>query len=149
MERHEQHGSDDGFSLIEVVVAMMLLALLALVTLPLFMTGIRITAANGSETTGTAAVGSVLEQARAAVAAAASGGCDALKDFASTTVPSLAADFPDAQGRTPTLTMTLTASSNPTGPACTAGSPAPVTVEVSAAYGTAVSNATTIIYVLS
>jgi len=127
-------SDDDGFSLIEVVVAMMLLALLALVTLPLFMTGLRITAANGSETTATDQVAAVLEQARVAP------NCTGLKSLAAAHQPST---FTDAQGRQLRLTV-------PT-PTCTPGTAAAVTLTASAtnASGTTVSTATTMIYVSS
>lgn len=67
----ERHGAeqpaplDAGFSLIEVIVAMVLLGILAVVTLPFFITGIRVTADDGARTTATDQVNAVLEQLRA------------------------------------------------------------------------------------
>lgn len=67
MRRDEQPAAtaEAGFSLLEVVVSMMLLALLATVTLPLFITGMSIAADTNTKTTATAQVSALLERLRA------------------------------------------------------------------------------------
>ncbi|UDY23068.1 type II secretion system protein [Nocardioides sp. Kera G14] len=121
---------EDGFSLVEVIVAMVLLGILAVGALPMFATGLRITAADASTTTATAAVSSVLEQARAKAAASPTAACQALQSYAAN-LPT----FTDAAGRPISVTMTAP---------CTGG-PAAVTVTVRATRTTATcdSNATT------
>lgn len=125
--------SEAGFSLVEVIVAMVLLGILATVTLPFFITGIRVTADDSATTTATARVGALLEQARTEPV------CARLQALAAA---NQGAPFADAHGRRLKLTM------DP--PVCT-GTPAAVTVSVRAtdAAGTTLSRASTIIYVTS
>ena len=127
--------TDAGFSLIEVIVAMMLLGILATVTLPFFITGIRVTADDSATTTATARVGALIEQARTAPT------CSKLRALAS---DNQSAPFTDAHGRPLKLTM------DP--PDCVEGTPAAVTVAVRAtndAGTSTLSSASTIIYVTS
>lgn len=123
-----------GFSMLEVVVAMMLLAALAVVTLPLFVRGLSMTAGTSATTTATARVQAVLEQARVDPT------CTSLKALAS---GYQGRAFTGAQGAAMRLTMAT--------PTCTPGSATAVTVSVRAtdAAGAVLSDATTIIYVTS
>ncbi|MCA1981272.1 prepilin-type N-terminal cleavage/methylation domain-containing protein [Nocardioides nematodiphilus] len=56
---------DAGFTLVEVVIAMMLLAILALATLPMLLQGVRASSASVVRATATRQVSALLEQARA------------------------------------------------------------------------------------
>jgi prepilin-type N-terminal cleavage/methylation domain-containing protein len=123
-------GTEAGFSLVEVVVAMMLLALLALATLPALLTGVRSTAISSSGTSATAAMSAVIEQARATVTEATSGACSKLQQYAAA-VPSRV--FRDAQGRSMPLTMSA--------PDCSA-LPRAVTVTVTVSQPASVCHAT-------
>lgn len=65
---------DEGFGLVEVIVAIFILGLLAVALLPMIWTGLRIAVEQSTVATATQAVSSVIEDARTQ----ASAGCDAL-----------------------------------------------------------------------
>jgi prepilin-type N-terminal cleavage/methylation domain-containing protein len=58
-------ASEAGFSLVEVIVAMVLLAVVALLTVPFFALSLRQTGTTSSQTSATGQVSAVLEQAHA------------------------------------------------------------------------------------
>jgi prepilin-type N-terminal cleavage/methylation domain-containing protein len=127
--------SEAGFSLVEVIVAMVLLGILATVTLPFFITGIRVTADDSATTTATARVGALIEQARTRT-------CAQLNALAAA---NQGADFTDAHGRRLKLTMTMDPAQCTAVPVRLA-----VTVKATNDAGTAtLSSASTIIYVTS
>lgn len=139
IERHGQVTDraieEAGFSLVEVIVAMVLLGILATVTLPFFITGIRVTADDSATTTATARVGALLERARTET-------CAQLNALAAA---NQGAVFTDAHGRTLRLTMTMDPAPCTTVPARLA-----VTVRATDEAGTTtLSSASTIIYVTS
>jgi prepilin-type N-terminal cleavage/methylation domain-containing protein len=138
MERHVRTASappaarqaDAGFSLLEVVVAMMLLALLAVATVPLFTTGMRVSADTATTATATERVNAVLEQLRATPT------CGALQN--QTLGP-----FPDARGRSFDVVVTVAG-------ACAARAAMTVTATARRTVGGAartLATATTIIFV--
>lgn len=66
---------DEGFGLVEIVVAMFILALIAIAFLPLLIQGIKVAADNRTLATATQLIHDQIEQARAI------GACDALAAF--------------------------------------------------------------------
>jgi prepilin-type N-terminal cleavage/methylation domain-containing protein len=123
--------TDEGFGLIEIVVAMLILVVLSLSALPLLIGGMRLTAYDSSVTTATGMVSEQMTLARAQTAT-----CAALTTFAAATVPAVT----DGAGRVLTAARSVT---------CPATYPGTVrfTVAVTAGTTTAVATATTLIYV--
>jgi len=80
-ERREPHSGESGFSLIEVMVSMFLLALLAVAFLPLLVTGMKTTARNATIATASGLVSAQLEQVRTLAST-----CAAVGAFDDTTV---------------------------------------------------------------
>jgi prepilin-type N-terminal cleavage/methylation domain-containing protein len=120
---------DLGFSLIEIMVAMMLLAVLALAVLPTLVTGLRTAATNTTLATSTGLVNQQLEDARSRTT------CGALA----------APPFSATDTRGAVLTVTRSVASCPVG-----GYPRAISVSISvtrAATGVTVSSARTLVYV--
>lgn len=124
----ERTSSDAGFTLVEVVVAMVLLAILALATLPMFARGIQATASTGTTTTATQAVGARIEQARTA------DGCDDLTGQAA--VPW---SRTDAHGHSFQVSLSVTG--------CAPGKAAQVRATATAADGHQLATAATMVFV--
>ena len=82
--RRIRETGDEGMGLIEIVIAMFLLAVLAMAALPLFIGTLKLAAGNSSVTTATQLVEDQLAQARAQTAT-----CGGLTAFAASTVPSV------------------------------------------------------------
>lgn len=124
--------TDEGFGLIEIVVAMLILVVLSLSALPLLIGGMRLTAYDSSVTTATGMVSEQMTLARAQTAT-----CSGLTTFAAAAVPAVT----DGEGQVLTAARSVT---------CPASYPGTVrfTVSVTAAGNpTAVATATTLIYV--
>lgn len=120
---------DLGFSLIEIMVAMMLLAVLALAVLPTLVTGLRTAATNATLATSTGLVNQQLEDARSRTT------CGALA----------APPFSATDTRGAVLTVTRSVASCPVG-----GYPRAISVSISvtrAVTGVTVSSASTLVYV--
>jgi type II secretory pathway pseudopilin PulG len=127
---HDERAADRGIGIVEIVIAMFLLALLAAATLPLFVGALRLAAGNSSVTTATQLVDEQLTQARAQTTT-----CSALTAFATTATTNVT----DGTGKSLATTRTLT---------CPASYPgtARFTATVQAS-GTVVATATTLVYV--
>src|SRR3954451_5556957 len=124
--------TDQGFGLIEIVVAMMILALLSIAALPLLVGGIRLAARDSTITTATGMVGEQMTLARAQGST-----CSALTTYAALAAPSVT----DGAGRVLSAAKTVTC------PAAYPGT-ARFTVTVTAAgSATTVATASTLIYV--
>jgi prepilin-type N-terminal cleavage/methylation domain-containing protein len=124
-------ASDEGFGLIEIVVAMLILAVLSLSALPVLIGSMRLTALDSSVTTATGMVSEQMTLARAQTAT-----CAALTSFAATAVPTVT----DGAGRVLTVAKTTT---------CPATYPGTVTFTVKVTVsgsGNTVATATTLIY---
>ena len=129
---HDDRAADSGIGIVEIVIAMFLLALLATATLPLFVGALQLAAGNSSITTATQLVDEQLTKARAQPAT-----CSALTAFAA--AATAAPPVTDGAGKTLTTTSTVTCPG-------TDSRTADFTATVSAS-GTVVAKATTIIYV--
>lgn len=124
--------TEDGFSLVEVIIAMFLLAVLSLAVLPLLIAGTRLSVDNRDTVEATAFADAHLSALRAQFPAqpATTTTCAQLRTAAATLVDS-------APGTLPNITLpagftrTVTVASCPTGAA--AGKPAAVLVTVSIA----------------
>lgn len=120
--------SDLGFSLVEIMVAMMLLALLAVAILPTLVTGLRNASMNATLATSTGLVNQQLEDARSRTS------CGAL----------VAPTYSVTDTRGAVLTVSRTVGS------CLGGYPRAISVAVSVARattGVVVSSASTLVYV--
>ena len=95
--------SDEGFGLVEVVVAMLLLATLAIAILPLLIQGLKVSAANTTQATAVQLVNDRLQAAQAV-----SPDCDAVAAIAGTK------NLVD--GRNVTIRATTTVAACPLGP---------------------------------
>lgn len=123
--------TESGFTLVEIVVSMVLLAVLAVTTLPLMIRTLDATSTSGSATTGTNRISQVIEQARTNPT------CSNLSSLATTST------FTDGHQQNLTLAVTL-----PDG--CTAGTAAKLVATVTTTTGGAqLSTATTMIFVAS
>ena len=122
---------DTGMGLIEVVIAMFLLALLAMAALPLLIGTLKLSAGNSSVTTATQLVEEQLAQARAQTAT-----CGGLTAFAASTVPTVT----DGTGAVLQPARVVTC------PAAYPGT-ARFVATVTNGGGTVVASATTLIYV--
>lgn len=125
--------SESGIGIIEVLVAMLMLALLAVAFLPVLITGLKLSAANSSSGTATQLVSSQLALARAQ-----SPTCAALLSFAGGSGTSVV----DGNGKTLVPTRTLGS--------CPSSYPGTVTFTASVAASgttTTIATATTLIYV--
>ncbi|MGO4691320.1 type IV pilus modification PilV family protein [Glaciibacter sp. 2TAF33] len=121
--------SDSGISLIEIMVAMMLLALVSVAILPMLIIGLKNASMNATLATATGLVNQQLEDARSRIT------CGALA----------APAFSTTDTRGAVLNVTRTVPSCPVG-----GYPRPIAVTISvspATTGVAVSSATTLVYV--
>jgi type II secretory pathway pseudopilin PulG len=127
---HDDQAADSGIGIVEIVIAMFLLALLAVATLPLFVSVLKLSAGNSSITTATQLVDEQLTQARSQTAT-----CAALAAFAATATTPVT----DGTGKSLVPTRTVTCPSSYPG---TARFTATVT-----ASGTTLATATTLIYV--
>jgi prepilin-type N-terminal cleavage/methylation domain-containing protein len=141
---HAEHGDgslrDAGSTLIEVIVAMVLLGILATVTLPFFITGIRVTADDSARTTATAQVSAVLEELRSQP------DCAHLPGMVATLDQPVNQTRYDARHRAFTLYVSVTyAGSSGT---CTGRSTATVTATATRG-STNLSSASTIVYLTS
>jgi type II secretory pathway pseudopilin PulG len=130
--RRIRETGDTGMGLIEIVIAMFLLALLAMAALPLLIGTLKLSAGNSSVTTATQLVEEQLAQARAQTAT-----CGGLTAFATSTVPAVT----DGTGAVLQPARTVTCPGAYPG---TARFVATVT-----RGGTTVAGATTLIYVAS
>jgi prepilin-type N-terminal cleavage/methylation domain-containing protein len=122
-------GRDSGFSLVEIMVALMLLAVMAVAILPMLVTGLRNASMNATLATSTGLVNQQLEDARSRTT------CGAL--------PSTPFSVTDTRGAV--LNVTRTVASCPV-----SGYPRAISVTVSVARattGVAVSSASTLVYV--
>ena len=97
----EPDAGDAGMSLVEILVAMLILATIALLTLPLFSTSLRQAAGNSTAVTASELVDGTIAKARTQAAS----GCAALSTFAATTP----AVVTDGMGRPLAQTMTAIA----------------------------------------
>lgn len=88
-------GSDDGFSIVEVIIAMFLLAIVAVALLPSLWQGIRYSSQQSAVATATRQLNSLVEQARQAPS------CSTLTSVAATK------NFTDGVGRTLTSSGTV------------------------------------------
>ena len=122
-------NSDPGFSLVEILVAMMLLAVLALAVLPTLVAGLRTASTNTTLATSTGLVNQQLEDARSRSTC----GALAAPPFSAT----------DTRGAVLTVTRSV--------PICPVGGyPRAISVSISvtrAATGVTVSSASTLVYV--
>jgi len=84
MTPEHRAASDEGFGLIEIVVAMLILAVLSLSALPVLIGSMRLTALDSSVTTATGMVSEQMTLARAQTAT-----CAALTTFAAVAVPTV------------------------------------------------------------
>jgi type II secretory pathway pseudopilin PulG len=127
---HDGPAADSGIGIVEIVIAMFLLALLAVATLPLFVSTLTLTSGDSTVTTATQLVDEQLTLARSQTAT-----CGALTTFAGTAV----AATTDGTGKALTTTRSVT---------CPASYPgtARFTATVKAGLSTKAS-ATTLIYV--
>ena len=142
MGRHAAEHSapvDAGFSLVEVIVAMVLLGILAVVTLPFFITGFRVSADDGARTTATDQISATLEQLRAKP------DCADLPGMVATLNQPANQTHYDARHRAFTVAVSAPVYS---GGSCAAKSTATVTVTAKRG-STVLSSASTIIYVTS
>jgi type II secretory pathway pseudopilin PulG len=127
---HDERAADSGISIVEIVIAMFLLALLAVVSLPLFVSTLKLSAGNSTITTATQLVDEQLTQARAQTAT-----CSALTAFAATAT----APLTDGAGASLSSTRAVT---------CPAGYPGTARfVATVRASGVVTASATTLIYV--
>jgi type II secretory pathway pseudopilin PulG len=127
---HDGPAADSGIGIVEIVIAMFLLALLATTTLPLFVSALRLSAGNSTVTTATELVDDQLTQARAQTAT-----CGALTTFAAAAIPAVT----DGTGKSLTTTRSVSCPSTYPG---TARFTATVT-----GSGVVRATATTLIYV--
>jgi type II secretory pathway pseudopilin PulG len=127
---HDEPAADSGIGIVEIVIAMFLLALLAITTLPLFVSALRLSAGNSSITTATELVDEQLTQARSQTAT-----CGALTTFATTATTAVT----DGTGKSLTTTRRVTCPSSYPGTAR-------FTASVQGA-GRVLATATTLIYV--
>jgi type II secretory pathway pseudopilin PulG len=127
---HDERAADSGIGIVEIVIAMFLLALLATATLPLFVSALKLSAGNSSITTATQLVDEQLTQARAQTAT-----CSALTAFAATATSPVT----DGTGKSLATTRTVTCPSTYPGTAR-------FTATVHAS-GAVVATATTLVYV--
>jgi type II secretory pathway pseudopilin PulG len=127
---HDEPAADSGIGIVEIVIAMFLLALLATATLPLFVSTLKLSAGNSSITTATQLVEEQLTQARAQTAT-----CSALTAFAGTATTPVT----DGAGKSLATTRTVTCPSSYPGTAR-------FTATVRAA-GAVAASATTLVYV--
>jgi len=127
---HDAPAADSGIGIVEIVIAMFLLALLAAGTAPLLVGALRLSAGNSTITTATQLVEEQLSQARSQTAT-----CSALTAFATTATPAVT----DGAGKS--LATTRTAS-------CPASYPgtARFTATVKAG-GATIATATTLVFV--
>ncbi len=126
----ETRTADSGIGIVEVVIAMFLLALLATVSLPVFVSALQLSNGNSTVTTATQLVEDQLAQARSQTAT-----CGALTALAATAVPIVK----DGAGKSLSTVRSVTCPSAYPGTAR-------FTATVSAS-GSAVASATTLIYV--
>lgn len=96
---HRAASTDDGFGIVEVLVAMLMLALLAVAFLPVLISGLRLTASNSTITTAAQMVSEQLNLARSQTAT-----CSALTAFQSSAAPAVT----DGAGKTLSAVNTLT-----------------------------------------
>jgi type II secretory pathway pseudopilin PulG len=127
---HDEPAADSGIGIVEIVIAMFLLALLATATLPLFVSTLKLANGNSTVTTGTQLVDEQLSQARSQTAT-----CGALTAFAATAV----ANVTDGAGKSLATTRTVS---------CPASYPGTARFTATVRAGTTVvASATTLIYV--
>jgi type II secretory pathway pseudopilin PulG len=126
---------EDGFGIIEIVVAMFILAIIAIAALPLLVQGLQLTALNATRSTATQLVNDQLELARS-------------QDSTCSTVATLSGDAPpttDPRGVVLKVTRAISAC-----PTTTAAYPTTVTMTVTVrrqSTGAVLSSAVTRIYV--
>lgn len=124
--------SEEGFSIVEVLVAMLMLALLAVSFLPVLVTGLRLTANNSSITTAAQLVQEQLTLARSQGAT-----CTALSSFR----VAAAASVVDGAGKTLVVAKALTC------PSTYPGSATFTATVTASGSSTTIASATTLIYV--
>jgi Tfp pilus assembly protein PilV len=122
--------AEEGISLMEVVISMLILAVLALCLLPLLILGARQSSANVTTEAGTQLVDQQLDTAQA-------------KNSVCATIAALAGTYSTTDSRGTALTRTTTASACPS----TYPGTMTVTVAVTKTAGVAVASASTLIYV--
>lgn len=127
---HDEPAADSGIGIVEVVIAMFLLALLATTTLPLFVSALRLTVRDSTVTTSTQLLDEQLTQARSQTAT-----CGALTTFAGTATAAVT----DGAGKSLTTTRSVTCPSAYPGTARFSA-----TIKAS---GSVVASATTLIFV--
>jgi type II secretory pathway pseudopilin PulG len=127
---HDEPAADSGIGIVEIVIAMFLLALLAAGTAPLLVGALRLTAGNSTVTTATQLVEEQLTQARSQTAT-----CSALTAFAATAM----ATVTDGAGKSLATTRTVSCPASYPGTARFTA-----TVRTS---GTDVATATTLVFV--
>lgn len=129
---NRRDAGDDGFTLVEVVVSIVLLGLIAMTMLPMFITGLRLSMQNSDRASATAQVNARIEQARATPT------CAGLQALVATST------FDTGRGETLSLVTTL-----PDG--CTANSAVTFSVvaKTTDSVGTIRSSATTKVFVAS
>lgn len=126
---HDGPAADSGIGIVEVVIAMFLLALLAAASLPLFVSALQLSNTGSTVTTATQLVDEQLTQARAQAST-----CGALTTFAATAVPSTT----DGAGRTLVSSRTVS---------CPASYPGTARVTVTVRAGSSVvATAATLVY---
>ena len=91
-------AADSGIGIVEIVIAMFLLALLATTSLPLFVSALKLSAGNSTVTTATELVDEQMTQARSQTAT-----CGALTAFAATATTAIT----DGTGKSLTTTRTV------------------------------------------
>lgn len=119
MERATFRG-DDGFSLVELVIAMFLLAVISLAILPLIITGLRISAEQATVAAATRTLNALVEEARA--------------DPTCTTLAAVAAPRTFQDGRGTSLTSTGLDAGG-LAPPCTPGELATIDLRVAPTAG--------------
>lgn len=122
-----EHSRDDGFSIVEVIVAMMLLAMIAVVILPILVTGLQLSVAQAQMGTAIRAANELIEEIRVAPS------CESLASIGED-------DVPDGRGGTMAVEATV-------GAACASGETADLTVTVTDADGTALHTAKALIFI--
>ncbi|TDN93235.1 type II secretion system protein [Microbacterium sp. BK668] len=126
----QRHADERGFGIVEVIIAMFLLAIVAVAILPALWQGIAQTATQSSTATATRYLNSLVEDAREAHS------CTALTSIA--TPPSSATPMEDGRGGDLTVSGTVTN--------CSSGSTARLTLNVSGG-GKVLASTTALIFI--
>lgn len=139
-------SDESGFTLVEIVVAVVILGLVAVAILPVLIIGLKVTADQSGVATANRQLSSLIDQVRGSSAPT----CGTLNDLVSLT-PS----FQDGRGRSYSVSGTVADSSSPTNSsadtanfvACKAGSTARMVLTVKSSSGATVTTANALIFI--